>query len=88
MKKNKFTEAQILSVLKQADEGKKIIELAREHCVSEATIYSWRSKYGGMELSELIRLKELERENAMLKRIVANQTLDIPILKDINSKKW
>lgn len=88
MKKNKFSEFQILSMLKEADNGKKISDIARTNQVSEATIYSWRAKYSGMELSDLQRLRELERENAMLKRIVANQALDITVLKDVNSKKW
>jgi putative transposase len=88
MKQYKFSESQILALLKEAESGKKVSELAREHGISEATIYNWRSKYSGMELSELQRLRELERENAMLKRIVANQALDITILKDVNAKKW
>ena len=88
MTKNKFSESQILSMLKEADSGKKISEIARANQVSEATIYSWRAKYSGMELSDLQRLRALERENAMLKRIVANQALDITVLKDVNSKKW
>ena len=88
MKTNKFSEFQILTMLKEAENGKKISEIARANNVSETTIYSWRAKYGGMELSDLQRLRELERENAMLKRIVANQALDITVLKDVNSKKW
>jgi putative transposase len=88
MKKTKFSEAQILGVLKEAEDGIKVSDLARKHGVSEATIYMWRSKYGGMELHELKRMRELEGENARLKRIVADQQLDIQILKDVNSKKW
>jgi putative transposase len=88
MKKNKFTEAQILSILKEVDDGLKVSDVSRKHGISEATIYNWRSKYGGMELSELKRLRELEQENARLKRIVADQQLDIQILKEVNSKKW
>ncbi len=88
MKTNKFSEFQILTMLKEAENGKKISEIARANNVSETTIYSWRAKYGGMELSDLQRLRELERENAILKRIVANQALDITVLKDVNSKKW
>jgi putative transposase len=75
-------------MLKEAESGKKISEIARANNVSETTIYNWRSKYSGMELSDLQRLRELERENSMLKRIVANQAIDITVLKDVNSKKW
>jgi putative transposase len=88
MKKTKFTESQILSILKELESGVKVSDLSRKHGISEATIYNWRSKYSGMELSELKRLRELEQENARLKRIVADQQLDIQILKDVNSKKW
>lgn len=88
MKKTKFTESQILSILKELESGVKVSDLSRKHGLSEATIYNWRSKYSGMELSELKRLRELEQENARLKRIVADQQLDIQILKDVNSKKW
>lgn len=88
MKKTKFTESQILNILKELESGVKVSDLSRKHGVSEATIYNWRSKYSGMELSELKRLRELEQENARLKRIVADQQLDIQILKDVNSKKW
>ncbi len=88
MKANKFSESQILTMLKEAESGKKISEIARANNVSETTIYNWRSKYSGMELSDLQRLRELERENSMLKRIVANQAIDITVLKDVNSKKW
>ena len=88
MKGNKFSESQILTILKESESGKKISEIARANNVSETTIYSWRSKYSGMELSDLQRLRELERENSMLKRIVANQAIDITVLKDVNSKKW
>lgn len=88
MKKNKFSDSQILSILKEVDSGIKVSDVSRKHGISEATIYNWRSKYSGMELSELKRLRELEQENARLKRIVADQQLDIQILKDVNSKKW
>lgn len=88
MKKTKFSEAQILAMLKEADCGKKVSDIAREYGISETTLYNWRTKYGGMELSELQRLRDLERENAILKRIVADQALDITVLKDVNSKKW
>lgn len=88
MKKSKFTEAQILKVLKTQEEGKKVSEICREYGISESTIYNWKSKYGGMSLSELQRVKELEAENARLKRLVADLSLDNQILKEVNSKKW
>lgn len=88
MKKSKFTEAQILKVLKTQEEGKKVSEICREYGISEQTFYNWKSKYGGMTLSELQRVKELEAENARLKRIVAEQQLSIDVLKEVNSKKW
>lgn len=88
MKKSRFTEPQILKVLQSQQEGKKVAEICREYGISEPTFYNWKSKYGGMTLSELQRVKELESENARLKRIVADQQLSIDILKEINSKKW
>lgn len=88
MKKSKFTEAQILKVLKTQEEGKKVSEICREYGISEPTFYKWKSKYGGMTLSELQRVKELEAENARLKRLVADLSLDNQILKEVNSKKW
>lgn len=88
MKKSKFTESQILKVLKAQEEGKKVSEICREYGISEPTFYNWKSKYGGMSLSELQRVKELEAENARLKRLVADLSLDNQILKEINSKKW
>jgi putative transposase len=72
MKKSKFTEAQIVSILKQAEDGMKVPDLCREHGISSATFYKWRSKYGGMNVSMLKRLKELEAENARLKRRSSN----------------
>ena len=88
MKKSKFTEAQILKVLKSQEEGKKVSEICREYGISEPTFYNWKSKYGGMTLSELQRVKELEVENARLKRLVADLSLDNQILKEVNSNKW
>ncbi|MEK0443012.1 MAG: hypothetical protein RL403_1990 [Bacteroidota bacterium] len=88
MKKSKFTEVQILKVLKTQEEGKKVSEICREFGISEPTFYNWKSKYGGMTLSELQRVKELELENARLKRLVADLSLDNQILKEVNSKKW
>jgi putative transposase len=88
MKKSKFTEAQILKVLSRQEEGKKVSEICREYGISEPTFYNWKSKYGGMTLSELQRVKELEAENARLKHLVADLSLDNQILKEVNSKKW
>lgn len=88
MKKSRFTEAQILKVLRAQEDGKKVSELCREYGISEPTFYNWKSKYGGMTLSELKRIKELEAENARLKRLVADLSLDNQVLKEINSKKW
>lgn len=88
MKRSRFTEAQIIKVLQSQLEGKKVSEICREYGISEQTFYNWKSKYGGMSLSELQRIKELEAENARLKRIVADQQISIDILKEVNSKKW
>ena len=88
MKKSKFTEAQSLKVLSAQEEGKKVSEICRVHGISEPTFYNWKSKYGGTTLLELKRMKELESENARLKRLVADLSLDNQVLKEINSKKW
>ena len=88
MKRGRFSEEQIIGVLKQHEAGRKVPELAREIGVSEATIYTWKSKYGGMDVSEAQRLKGLEDENRRLKQMVAEQALDIQALKAINAKNW
>jgi putative transposase len=89
MKKSKFTEVQIIGILnEQSQQGHKVSELCRKHGISEPTFYSWKSKYGGMKVDELKRLKELERENARLKKIVANQSLEIDAIKDLLTKKF
>ncbi len=88
MKKIRFTEAQIIGVLNEQLQGQKVAELCRKHGISEATFYNWRSKYGGMKVDELKRLKELEYENSRLKRLLANQILEIDAIKDLLSKKW
>ncbi|HEY9660605.1 MAG TPA: transposase [Allocoleopsis sp.] len=88
MKKSKFTESQIIGILKEQEQGAKVSELCRQHGISDATFYNWKSKYGGMNVDELRRLRDLEQENARLKKIVANQSLDIDIMKDVISKKW
>jgi putative transposase len=88
MKRKRHTEEQIIKILKESESGLATAELVRKHGISEQTFYRWKSKFGGMELSEAKRLKELEEENRRLKRLVADQALDIQILKDVNSKKW
>lgn len=89
MKKSKFTEAQIIGILnEQIQQNQKVAEVCRKHGISEATFYNWRSKYAGMTVDELKRLKELEYENARLKKIVANQSLEIDAIKDLLSKKF
>jgi putative transposase len=86
--KSRFTEEQIIKILKQHEAGRKGRELCREHGISTQTFYSWKTKFGGMEVSEARKLKVLEEENRKLKRIIADQAIDIVVLKDINSKKW
>ena len=86
MKKSRFNEEQIIGILKQHEAGRRVPELAREHGVSEATIYTWKSKYGGLEVSEAQRLKSLEDENRRLKQLVADLSLDKEALKGIVRK--
>jgi putative transposase len=88
MKKSRFTEAQIISILKEQEQGQKVADLCRKHGISDQTFYNWKSKYGGMDVDELKRLKDLEQENARLKKMVANQSLEIDIIKDLLKKKF
>jgi putative transposase len=81
MKKSRFTETQIVSILKEADAGMKVEELCRKHGISSASYYNWKKKYGGMDASEIKRLKELEEENAKLKRMYADMALKDLIVK-------
>ena len=86
MKRARFSEEQIIGILKEAESGTKVAELCRRHGISDATFYTWRSKYGGLEISEMRRLRQLEEENRRLKSIVADQALDIRALKDVLAK--
>jgi len=88
MKRKRFTEEQIIGVLKEHEAGTATSDLCRKHGVSAATFYNWKSKFGGMEVSEARRLKQLENENAKLKRLLADAMLDNSALKDLLSKKW
>ena len=86
--RKRHTEEQIIGVLKESDTGIKTVELCRKHGISPATLYKWKGKFGGMEVSDARRLRHLEDENQKLKRIVANQALDIEALKAINAKNF
>jgi putative transposase len=88
VKKSRFSEEQIVAILKQSEAGVKTAEICRQHGISANTFYNWRAKYGGLEVSEAQRLKQLEEENRKLKRIVADQALDLVMLRDVVSKKW
>ena len=87
MKKTRYTENQILQILKEAETGKQTADICREYGISSATFYSWKAKYGGMEGSEIKRLRELEDENRRLKKMFAELSLDHQILKEILEKK-
>jgi len=86
--KKRHTEEQIIGILNEAQTGIPVADLLRKHNISQGTFYRWKAKFGGMDVSEARRLKALEEENSRLKRLVADQALDIQILKDINSKNW
>jgi putative transposase len=88
MKKNKFSEHQILETLKRQEAGMKVADICREMGISQPTFYNWKSKYGGMQASDIKRLKELEEENARLKKMYAELSLDHTIIKEVLSKKW
>ena len=88
MKSKRCTDEQIIKILQEAESGLSVADVCRKHNCSEQSFYRWKAKYGGMEVSEAKRLRQLERENAELKKMVAEQALDIRMLKDINSRKW
>ena len=88
MKPKRFTEEQIIGILKQAQSGVKVVDLCRTHGISDATFYNWRTKYGGMEVSDAKRLKQLEDENKKLKQMLADSLLENKAIKDVLSKKW
>jgi len=88
MKKSKFSDSQILSILKQVEAGHTVPDICREHGISSATFYKWRAKYGGMDVSMMSRLKELEAENSRLKKMYAEERLKAEILKEAIEKKW
>ena len=88
MKRKRFTEEQIITILKEHEAGSTVVDLARHHGVAENTIYRWKSKYGGMEVSDAKRLRALEAENNKLKRLYADAMLDNQALREVNAKKW
>ena len=88
MKRKRFTEEQIIAVLKEHEAGMKTGDLARKHGISEATLYNWKAKFGGMDVSEAKRLRALEDENSKLKRLLADAMLDASALRELLAKKW
>lgn len=88
MRGKTFNEEQIIGVLKEAEAGMPLADLLRKHGICQGTFYRWKAKFGGMEVSDAKKLKALEDENRRLKRLVADQALDIQILKDVSSRKW
>ena len=88
MRKSRFTTEQIIKVLQAWDAGAKVSELVRQHGVTEQTLYRWKKKYGGMQVNDARRLKGLEEENRQLKRLVADQALNLQVVKDLLGKKW
>jgi putative transposase len=88
LKRGRFTEEQIIGILREQEAGMKVSDLCRKHGISEPTFYAWKSKFGGMSVPDARRLKQLEEENARLKKLLAEAMLDNAVLKDITARKW
>jgi len=88
MKRSRYSEEQVIGILREGESGTPVKTVCAKHNISEATYYAWKRKYGGMDVSEARRLRSLEEENSRLKRLVADQAVQIQVLKEVNSKKW
>ncbi len=88
MKRSRYTEEQVIGILREHDAGAKAVDLCRKHGMSEATFYAWKAKFGGLQVSDAKRLRALEEENAKLKKLLAEQLLDASAMRELLSKKW